>query len=80
MYIPCTPTPVIDLLPRTSGFDPRSVHVGFEWTKLTLGPDFLRILQFGLVSSPPLPHLFHTHISVIYHGGYATLPTDDVVK
>jgi hypothetical protein len=50
VYIPCTLSPVLDLSPRTSGFNLRSVHVGFEWTKLTQGPDFLRILQVGSTS------------------------------
>jgi len=78
MYIVCTPTPVLNLSPWTSGLELRSVHVGFEWTELTLGPDFLRILQFNSVS-PPLPPTCPTLIYVIYHGGHVTLPTDDVV-
>jgi hypothetical protein len=67
MYIPSTSTPVRNFSPRTSGFDFRSVHVEFEWTKLALGPDFLRVLQFGAVSPPPPPPSQRVPYSYICH-------------
>ena len=80
MYIPCIFTPVLDLSLRTFGFDLRSVHLGFEWTKLTLGPDILHPNTSVWLGKPPHPHLTHTHISVVYHESCVILPTDDVVK
>ena len=44
---------VADLSPRMPGFDPGSVHVGFEVDKVALGQVFSRVLRFSTVNFIP---------------------------
>ena len=48
---------VAGLSPRTPGFDPGSVHLGFVVDKVAVGQVFLRILRFSPVNFiPPVLH------------------------
>jgi hypothetical protein len=48
---------LVHFLPRRSGFDPESVHVGFMVDKVALGQVFPRVLRFSPVNY--IPPVFH---------------------